>query len=140
MCRWNKEQRKQIIIDELKEYDVLIDAVREVNPVLNDSDVFDIICHVAYGQKPLTRKERAKNVKKRNYFAKYGEQARQVLEALLDKYSEQGILNMENLDILELNPFAQIGTPVKIVKIFGGKQKYLEAIAELEQQLYQNAA
>lgn len=138
--RWNKEQRKQIIIDELKEYDVLIDAVREVNPVLNDSDVFDIICHVAYGQKPLTRKERAENVKKRNYFAKYGEQARQVLEALLDKYSEQGILNMENLDILELNPFAQIGTPVKIVKIFGGKQKYLEAIAELEQQLYQNAA
>lgn len=140
LCRWNKEQRKQIIIDELKEYDVLIDAVREVNPVLNESDVFDIICHVAYGQKPLTRKERAENVKKRNYFAKYGEQARQVLEALLDKYSEQGILNMENIDILELNPFAQIGTPVKIVKIFGGKQKYLEAIAELEQQLYQNAA
>lgn len=138
--RWNKEQRKQIIIDELKEYDVLIDAVREVNPVLNDSDVFDIICHVAYGQKPLTRKERAENVKKRNYFAKYGEQARQVLEALLDKYSEQGILNMENLDILELNPFAQIGTPVKIVKIFGGKQKYLETIADLEKQLYINVA
>jgi type I restriction enzyme R subunit len=138
--RWNKEQRKQIIIDELKEYDVLIDAVRETNPILNESDVFDIICHVAYGQKPLTRKERAENVKKRNYFAKYGEQARLVLEALLDKYSEQGVLNMENLDILELNPFKQIGTPVKIVKIFGGKQQYLNAIADLEKQLYLNIA
>ena len=138
--RWNKESRKQIIIDELKEYDVLIDAVKEANPVLNDSDVFDVICHVAYGQKPLTRKERAENVKKRNYFTKYGDQARQVLEALLDKYSEQGILNMENLDILELNPFKQIGTPVKIVKIFGGKKQYLEAIADLEKQLYINIA
>lgn len=134
--RWKNEQRKQIIIDELKEYDVLIDAVREVNPALNDSDVFDIICHVAFGQKPLTRKERANNVKKRNYFAKYEGKAREVLEALLDKYADQGILNMENLDILELNPFAQIGTPVKIVKLFGGKEKYLEAIADLEQQLY----
>ncbi|MBO2523643.1 MAG: restriction endonuclease subunit R, partial [Bacteroidetes bacterium] len=120
----------------LKEYDVLIDAVPEVNPALNDSDVFDIICHVAFGQKPLTRKERANNVKKRNYFAKYEGKAREVLEALLDKYADQGILNMENLDILELNPFAQIGTPVKIVKLFGGKEKYLEAIADLEQQLY----
>lgn len=139
--RWNKEQRKQIIIDELKEYDVLIEAVREANPVLNDSDVFDIICHVAYGQKPLTRRERAEKVKKRNYFAKYGEQARQVLEALLEKYSEQGVLNMENLDILKNDPFKGIGTPVKIVnKIFGGKEKYLEAIAELEKQLYLNIA
>lgn len=138
--RWDKEQRKQIIIDELKEYDVLIDAVRDANPALNESDVFDIICHVAYDQKPLTRKERAENVKKRNYFAKYGKQARLVLEALLDKYSEQGILNMENLDILELAPFTQIGTPVKIVKIFGDKQKYLEAVADLEKQLYLNVA
>lgn len=139
--RWNKEQRKQIIIDELKEYDVLIEAVREANPALNDSDVFDIICHVAYGQKPLTRKERAEKVKKRNYFVKYGDQARQVLEALLEKYSEQGVLNMENLDILKNDPFKGIGTPVKIVnKIFGGKDKYLEAIAELEKQLYLNIA
>ena len=139
--RWNKEQRKQIIINELKEYDVLIEAVREANPALNDSDVFDIICHVAYGQKPLTRRERAEKVKKRNYFAKYGDQARQVLEALLEKYSEQGVLNMENLDILKNDPFKELGTPVKIVnKIFGGKDKYLEAIAELEKQLYLNIA
>lgn len=139
--RWNKEQRKQIIIDELKEYDVLIEAVREDNPALNDSDFFDIICHVAYGQKPLTRRERAEKVKKRNYFAKYGDQARQVLEALLEKYSEQGVLNMENLDILKNVPFKELGTPVKIVnKIFGGKDKYLEAIAELEKQLYLNIA
>ena len=138
--RWRGEQRKQIIIDELKEYDVLIDAVREANPTLAESDVFDIICHVAYGQKPLTRRERAAKVRKQGLFAKYGEQARQVLEALLDKYSEQGILNMENLDILELSPFKQIGTPVKIVKLFGGKQEYLAAVAELEQELYQNVA
>lgn len=138
--RWNGEQRKQIIIDELKEYDVLIDAVREANPALGESDVFDIICHVAYGQKPLTRRERAARVRKRNLFAKYGDAARQVLEALLDKYSEQGILNMENLDILELNPFKQIGTPVKIVRLFGGKKEYLAAVAELEQELYQNVA
>lgn len=138
--RWNKESRKQIIIDELKEYDVLIDAVKEANPTLNDSDVFDIICHVAYGQKPLTRKERAENVKKRNYFAKYEGKAREVLEALLEKYADQGILNMENLDTLKLNPFTQIGSPVKIVKLFGGKEQYLAAISELEKQLYQNIA
>ena len=138
--RWNKETRKQIIIDELKEYDVLIDAVKEANPALNDSDVFDIICHVAYGQKPLTRKERADNVKKRNYFAKYEGKAREVLEALLEKYADQGILNMENLDTLKLNPFAQIGSPVKIVKLFGGKEQYFAAISELEKQLYQNIA
>lgn len=138
--RWNKETRKQIIIDELKEYDVLIDAVKEANPALNDSDVFDVICHVAYGQKPLTRKERAENVKKRNYFAKYEGKAREVLEALLEKYADQGILNMENLDTLKLNPFAQIGSPVKIVKLFGGKEQYFAAISELEKQLYQNIA
>ena len=138
--RWNKETRKQIIIDELKEYDVLIDAVKEANPALNDSDVFDVICHVAYGQKPLTRKERAENVKKRNYFAKYEGKAREVLEALLEKYADQGILNMENLDTLKLNPFAQIGSPVKIVKLFGGKEQYFAAISELERQLYQNIA
>ncbi|MBR4913079.1 MAG: DEAD/DEAH box helicase family protein [Bacteroidales bacterium] len=138
--RWNKENRKQIIIDELKEYDVLIDAVKEANPSLNDSDVFDIICHVAYGQKPLTRKERAENVKKRNYFAKYEGKAREVLEALLEKYADQGILNMENLDTLKLNPFTQIGSPVKIVKLFGGKEQYFAAISELEKQLYQNIA
>jgi type I restriction enzyme R subunit len=118
----------------------MIDAVKEANPALNDSDVFDIICHVAYGQKPLTRKERADNVKKRNYFAKYEGKAREVLEALLEKYADQGILNMENLDTLKLNPFAQIGSPVKIVKLFGGKEQYFAAISELEKQLYQNIA
>ena len=138
--RWHGEQRKQIIIDELKEYDVLIDAVREANPSLAESDVFDVICYVAYGQKPLSRRERAAKVRKRNLFAKYGEQARQVLEALLDKYSELGILDIENIDIFKSDPFKQIGTPVKIVSLFGGKQEYLAAVAELEQELYQNVA
>lgn len=138
--RWDKESRKQIIIDELKEYDILIDAVKESNPVLADSDVFDIICHVAFGQKPLTRKERVENVKKRNYFAKYEGKAREVLEALLDKYADQGVLNMENLDTLKLNPFAKIGSPVKIVKLFGGKEQYFAAISELEKEIYLNIA
>jgi type I restriction enzyme R subunit len=123
-------------MDELAEYSVFIDAVREANPALKDSDVFDIICHVAYGQKPLTRKERANNVIKRNYFAKYEGKAREVLEALLDKYSDQGVLNLEDPNILTLNPFASIGTPVKIIKLFGGMDGYKQAINELEKQLY----
>ena len=138
--RWRKDERKQIIIDELKEYDVLIDAIKEVQPSLQDSDVFDVICHVAYGKKPLTRRERANNVRKRNYFAKYEGKAREILEALLDKYAEQGVLNMESLEMLKLDPFKQLGQPTKIVRYFGGKEKYYQAIYELEQQLYLDAA
>lgn len=136
LISWNATDRHQAIMDELAEYSVFIDAVREANPALKDSDVFDIICHVAYGQKPLTRKERANNVKKRNYFAKYEGKAREVLEALLDKYSDQGVLNLEDPNILTLNPFASIGTPVKIIKLFGGMDGYKQAINELEKQLY----
>ena len=138
--RWTETERKQAILDELADENVLIDAVRQANPTLEESDIFDGICHVAYGQKPLTRRERVNNVRKRNIFAKYGPECRAVLEALLDKYADQGILNMENPATLQLAPFSQIGTPVKIAKLFGGKAQFLQAVRELELELYKQAA
>ena len=138
--RWTETERKQAILDELADENVLIDAVRQANPTLEESDIFDVICHVAYGQKPLTRRERVNNVRKRNIFAKYGPECRAVLEALLDKYADQGILNMENPATLQLAPFSQIGTPVKIAKLFGGKAQFLQAVRELELELYKQTA
>lgn len=135
--KWNAADKKQAILDELKEYSILIEAVRNANPSLKEADVFDIICHVAFDQKPLTRKERANNVKKRNYFGKYEGKAREVLEALLDKYAENGILDFEKAGILEIPPFNQIGKPAKIVKLFGGAVKFDEAIKEMERIIYE---
>ena len=136
---WTETERKQAVLDELKEYAILIDAVREKNTALKDADIFDIICHVAYDQPPLTRKERANNVKKRNYFGKYEGKAREVLEALLDKYAENGILDFERADILEIPPFNQIGKPTKIIKLFGGPAGFEQAIKELEEEIYKVA-
>lgn len=133
---WSETERKAAIVDELKEYDVLIDAIREANPALAKADVFDIICHVAFDQKPLTRSERARNVQKRNYLAKYEGQAREVLEALLQKYADDGILQMESNEVLKLDPFNHIGTVPKIMKLFGGKQEYENAVINLKKQLY----
>lgn len=136
MHHWEEADRKRAIVEELKEYNVLVEAVREKNPALENSDIFDIICHVAFDQKPLTRKERANNVKKRNYFAKYEGKAREVLEALLEKYADYGILNLEDTDVLDNAPFNKIGTPPKIVKLFGGPAKFDEALRELESEIY----
>lgn len=136
---WTEAERKQAIMDELKEYAILIDAVREANPALKDADIFDIICHVAFDQPPLTRRERANNVKKRNYFGKYEGKAREVLEALLEKYAENGILDFEKANILEIPPFNRIGKPTKIIKLFGGPAKFEQAIKELEHQIYKIA-
>lgn len=133
---WSEAERKQAVLDELKEYAILIDAVREKNEALKDADIFDIICHVAFDQKPLTRKERANNVKKRNYFGKYEGKAREVLESLLDKYAQNGILDFERADILEIPPFNEIGKPTKIVKLFGGLAGFEQAVKELEEQIY----
>jgi type I restriction enzyme R subunit len=99
-------------------------------------DAFDLICHVAFDQPPLSRRERAEAVKKRDVFAKYGEQARKVLEALLDKYADTGIENIEDIKVLQLDPFSQLGTAPELIKAFGGKPEYLSAIRELEHQLY----
>lgn len=137
---WNEADRKKVIVDELKEYNVLIDAVREANPQLAEADIFDIICHVAFDRKPITRRERANNVKKRDYLSKYQGLARQVLETLLDKYADNGIIELENENVLELPPFNQIGTPVKIIKLFGGIKGYMNALAELKTELYRSVA
>jgi type I restriction enzyme, R subunit len=135
---WNKAEQKTAIIKELEERNVLLgDWEKAVNKEL---DPFDLICHTAFDMSPLTRRERAENVRKRNYFVKYGDIARQVLSALLDKYADEGIENVESRDILKVNPFTSIGTPMEIIKAFGSAEKYDEAIRELEQELYKSAA
>lgn len=134
---WAQADKKQAIIDELAENNVLLDAVREENPTLEDCDYFDIICHVAFDQKPLTRKERIEGVKKRNYLAKYEGQARKVIEGLMEKYGEVGVTNIENPQILSLNPFAQIAKRPRIMKgIFKNPEEYNEAVRDLENELY----
>ena len=133
--RWSEEDKKTIIIEELKEQGVLLESLEEYAG--KDKDAFDLICHVAYDQPPLTRKERAENVRKRDVFTKYGEQARQVLEALLDKYANEGITQIENSKIFRLSPFTDIGTPVQIIKtFFGSKKGSQKALKELEDELY----
>ena len=107
---------------------------------MSDVDDFDFICHVAYNQKPLTRKERAENVKKRNVFGKYGEAARGVLNALLDKYADSSIYEIEDTDVLKLDPFTKFGKPSKIAQLFGGKEGYLEAVRLLKQEIYKAVA
>ena len=137
---WSHADKKQAIIDELAENNVLLDAVREENPDLADCDYFDIICHVAFDQKPLTRKERIEGVKKRNYLAKYEGQARKVVEGLMEKYGEVGVTNIENPQILSLNPFSQIAKRPRIMKgIFKNPEEYNEAVKELENELYKEA-
>jgi len=135
LSRWNCAKKKQVIIDELEEYGIVLDNLAE--EVGKDYGDFDLICHIAYGQPPLTRKERANKVKKRNYFTKYGEQARAVLTALLDKYADEGVGTLESAKVLRLDPFKAMGTPVEIINnIFGGKEKFENAVQELEQELF----
>ena len=134
LIKWNATDRKEAIIAELLDQGVLVEALYEA--VNKEIDLFDLICHVAYDQPPLTRIERANNVKKRNYFVKYGEQARLVLEALLDKYADEGITNIESMEVLRVNPFNSFGSPTEIIGGFGNKEKYLKAVRELEEELY----
>ena len=137
---WAQADKKQAIIEELEENNVLLDAVREENPALADCDDFDIVCHVAFDQKPLTRKERIEGVKKRNYLAKYEGNARKVIEGLMEKYGEVGVTNIENPQILSLNPFAQIAKRPRIMKgIFKSPEEYNEAVKDLENELYKEA-
>lgn len=138
LTKWNDTERKQAIIQELKEQGVFVDEL--VDSVNKQIDLFDLICHVAFDQPPLTRKERANNVKKRNYFTKYSEQARKVLEALLEKYADEGVENIESLEVLNVKPFTDFGSRLEIVKgIFGSKDQYFEAVKELEKELYKSA-
>lgn len=136
--RWAESDRKQAIVDELLEKGVLLEALED--NVSHDMDAFDLICHVAFGQPPLTRRERADNVRKRDVFAKYGETARAVLDALLDKYADQGIDAIEDVAVLKVNPIAQLGTTTELVKSFGGRAGYTEAVQALETELYRLAS
>ncbi len=133
--QWNTYDKKQAIKDELYDNDILLDELREESG-LKDMDDFDLICHIAFDKKPLTRKERADNVKKRDYLNKYEGIARKVLEGLLDKYSTDGIKNLEDLRILENEPFRQYGNPRDIAREFGGKNELKNAIHNLENQIY----
>lgn len=139
LTRWKNTDKKETIIKELEDQGVMVEALRDA--VNREVDLFDLICHVAFGQPPLTRKERANNVKKRDYFTKYGEQARKVLETLLEKYADEGVTNIESMDILKVKPLTDYGSALEIVNgIFGGKKNYTEAIKELEQELYKTGA
>ncbi len=132
---WTKAERKTVILEELEEQGVLFDALSE--QVGKDYDPFDLICHVVFGQPPMSRRERAAKVRKADYFTKYGEQARKVLDALLSKYSDGGIADIESMEVLRVEPFTKFGTPLEIVNtIFGGSTNYLEAIRRLERCLY----
>ncbi|EGR1274161.1 TPA: DEAD/DEAH box helicase family protein [Vibrio parahaemolyticus] len=134
--RWNDADRKEAIIEELAREGILWEALED--EVGKDLDPFDMICHVVYDQPPLTRKERAENVKKRNYFTKYGETAQQVLNNLLDKYADEGVQEIENIHVLKVKPFDEMGRPLEIIKKgFGGKNQYLEAVQDLETAIYQ---
>ncbi len=132
---WHRAGKKQAIIELLEEHGILLDNLAEI--VGKEYGAFDLICHIAYDQPPLTRKERADNVKKRNYFRKYGEPAKAVLNALLDKYADAGIGTLENAKVLKLKPFSDMGTPMEIInQLFGSKTNYENAISELEQELF----
>ncbi|MFH2058342.1 MAG: DEAD/DEAH box helicase family protein [Pseudomonadota bacterium] len=134
LSRWSDTDKKKVIIEELEEQGVFFEALsREIGKGL---DPFDLICHVAWGQPPLTRQERVKNVRKKDYFGKYEKPARQVLEALLDKYADQGVVQIEETDILTITPFSDFGTPVEIINRFGGIIDFKKAVQALEQAIY----
>jgi type I restriction enzyme R subunit len=136
--KWKKSEQKKVVIEELESQGLLFqpladEVLRKTGKIL---DPFDLICHVAFDQPPLSRRERADSVKKRNYFERYGEQARLVLEALLEKYADTGIENIEDPKVLQIDPFSKMGTPPELVKHFGDKAAYLRAVKELEDELY----
>lgn len=135
--RWSSADKKRVLVEELQEEGIFLEALQD--EVGKEFDPFDLICHVAFDAPPLTRQERANNVRKRHYFAKYGEMAQQVLSSLLDKYADDGLLELEKGEILRMAPFTDLGTPVELVKAFGGKAGYQEALAELETELYKIA-
>lgn len=131
---WSEADRKQAIIKELEEQGVFFEELnREVG---KNFSAFDLVCHVAFDQPTLTRKERANNVRKRNYFTKFGDAVRAVLEALLDKFEREGVDDIENIRVLQVQPIAKLGTPVELVQRFGGKEPYLKAVRGLEDELY----
>ncbi len=136
--RWKATERKQAILEELEAEGLALDPIAE--ELGKDLDPFDLICHVAFDAKPLTRRERAESVKKRDVFAKYGDQARAVLDALLVKYADEGVLNLDDANVLRIPPLSGLGTPVQLVNAFGGKAQFVAAVHNLQSALYQESA
>jgi type I restriction enzyme R subunit len=136
--RWSDTERKQAIVEELSEEGLTPEVLAEAAG--RDLDPFDLICHVAFDRPPLTRAERAQNVRKRDLFTRYGEQARKVLDALLTKYQDEGIINLEDPQILQILPFVNLGTPIQLIKAFGTRADYERAVHDLQNALYQEAA
>lgn len=134
LTKWSDADKKKIIIEELSNEGVFFEALAE--EIGKDLDPFDIICHVAWDKPPLSRRERAEQVRKRNYFTKYEDQAQKVIKALLDKYADEGVEPIEEPKILTIQPFTNYGTPIEIIKIFGGREQYENAVKELEQAIY----
>lgn len=132
---WNSEEKKKTILELFKEHGIDLMALKE-SQGMEDVDVFDFIVHVAFDKKPLTRKERANDVKKRDFISKYSGMAREVIEALLDMYSNEGVMQIEDTQVLKLDPFIRMGKPSAIVKLFGGKEGYMQVIRELEEEIY----
>ncbi|HLP87288.1 MAG TPA: DEAD/DEAH box helicase family protein [Nostocaceae cyanobacterium] len=135
--KWNNAEQKQVIIQELEEQGIVLAALEQ--EVGKDFDPLDLICHIVYDQPPLTRKERANNVRKRNYFTKYGEQVKIVLEALLDKYADEGIEQIEDIKVLKASSFKDLGEPLEIIAWFGGKSNYQAVVQELVREIYESA-
>jgi type I restriction enzyme, R subunit len=136
--KWNTTEKKEELFAELAEHGVLLEALKD--EVGKDLDAFDLICHIAFDQPALTRKERANNVRKRNYFNKYGDLAQKVLNSLLEKYEDEGISSIETGSVLKVKPLNELGGPVELVKAFGKKEDFDKAIKELEQEIYKNIA
>ncbi|APG66325.1 restriction endonuclease [Tenacibaculum todarodis] len=132
--KWNDTEKKEELIKELAEHGVLLEALRE--DVGLDLDAFDLICHIAFDQPALTRKERANNVRKRNYFTKYSKTAQKVLNSLLDKYEKEGIVSIEQGSVLKVKPLTEMGSPVELVRAFGKKKDFEQAIKDLENEIY----
>lgn len=132
---WNGEEKKKTISELFKEHGIDLQALKE-SQGMSDIDDFDFIIHVAFDKKPLTRRERANDVKKRDFISKYSGMAREVIEALLEMYSNEGIYQIEDTQVLKLDPFIRMGKPAALVKLFGGKDGYLQAIRELEEEIY----
>jgi type I restriction enzyme R subunit len=136
--RWKAAERKQVIIEELEAERLSLDPIAD--ELGKDLDPFDLICHIAFDRKPLTRRECADNVKKRDVFAKYGPQARAVLDALLAKYADESVLNLDDTNVLKIAPFTSSGTPMQLIKAFGDRQGFETAVREMQSALYQESA
>ena len=136
--RWERAERKQAIIEELEAEGLDLDIITA--ELGKDLDPFDLICHVAFDAKPLTRHERAENVKKQDVFSKYGDQARAVLDALLEKYADEGVLNLDDAKVLRIHPFTELGMPVQLINAFGGRNGFIAAVHDLQSALYREAA